>query len=88
MIVLPHYLPHYVQAQAQELVCDSVHVGSEHIDHAHKAKCVADCYAPVREFMERSEVKGYLPDCWVMLVKVGHLVVGTYLYILYISYSG
>ncbi|XP_064391194.1 rhophilin-1-like isoform X2 [Halichondria panicea] len=59
-----------MRAQAQELVCDSVHVGSEHIDHAHKAKCVADCYAPVREFMERSEVKGYLPDCWVMLVKI------------------
>ncbi len=59
-----------MQAQAQELLCDCV--GDEHIDHTHKAKCVADCYASVREFMERSEVKGYLPDCWVMLIKVGH----------------
>ncbi len=41
-----------------------------HIDHAHRAKCVVNCYAPVREFMERSEVKEYLPECWVTLVKV------------------
>ena len=40
------------------------------IDYSHLTKSVAECYRPVKELVDDENIKEYLPECWVTLVKV------------------
>lgn len=40
------------------------------VDYAQKNKSIAECYKPIRDLVDDSSLKDYLPSCWSALIKI------------------